>query len=181
MHQSSHAAVQYSATATKFLDGIFASLAQDLRNRDQLGAPSTLKDNNNDQDGPALSVAGFVSEIRPGPAATSSKPRNALELLKSLSADDDAEQDDALLTDLNPLPLMSNSLNVPSGSAGMSSTRTISAQSNHSTNGSGSTTMTPRRPGSGLGGITPRKIGMLTAPTPRRDNSKRAVSPAMLI
>lgn len=87
INQAAHAALQYSTTAAKFLDGIFASLAQDIRNRDQTGARSTLVDSSAaDQEGGAISVAGFMTGLQRDAPVENKK--SALDILRSLSADD---------------------------------------------------------------------------------------------
>jgi hypothetical protein len=157
LHQSSHAALQYSATAKRFLDGIFASLAQDVRNRDQIGAPSTLRDAHNAdrETGGPPTVAGFMQDVQP--LTTSTGPVSGIELLKGLSAQDDPLQAEEMTRIMESLP-----------ATGPSSTRRPPSAGPSTTSISAPGSMTPRRPGAGMG-ITPRKIGRLGSSTPRRE------------
>lgn len=166
LHQASHAALQYSATAKRFLDGIFASLAQDVRNRDQIGAPSTSRDAHTadrDAGGPPT-IAGFMQGVQP---TVTSRPTTGIEILKGLSAQDDPAQAEEMAKILESLP----------PPAGPSSTRRPANSGSSSLAASGS--MTPRRPGPGMG-ITPRKIGRIGSSTPRRERelSRGPVSPS---
>jgi kinetochore protein Mis13/DSN1 len=168
LHQASHAALQYSATAKRFLDGIFASLAQDVRNRDQSGARTTLDSHGADREvGAPPSIAGFLKSTQ---AESSSHTSSGLDMLKSLSANDDPSKGAEMMRLLESLPPVPPSVRRP---ANPGSTR---AGSNSTSSASGS--MTPRRPGSGVG-ITPRKIGRLGSSTPRREREvSRGPSPS---
>jgi kinetochore protein Mis13/DSN1 len=168
LHQASHAALQYSATAKRFLDGIFASLAQDVRNRDRSGAPSTLDAHHADREtGAPPNVAGFLKGAQ---AESPSHASSGLDILKSLSADDDPSKGAEMMRLLESLPPVPPSVRRP---VNPSSTRIGS----NSTAASGS--MTPRRLGSGVC-ITPRKIGRLGSSTPRRERElSRGPSPSL--
>ena len=171
LHQASHAALQYSATAKRFLDGVFASLAQDVRNRDRSGVSSIVADSRNaDREaGAPPSTAEFLAGMR---AESSSQPSSGLDILKALSAEDDPSKGAEMMRLLESLPPVPPSVRRPTNP---SSTRTGS----NPTGASGSGSMTPRRPGAGTG-ITPRKIGRLGSSTPRRERElSRGPSPSL--
>lgn len=161
MHQSSHAALQYSKTADNFMNGIYAALTQDVRNRQTSGTSSDALRALADREGEGPSAASFMHNVQPGP----SKPRNPLELLRTLAAEDASRQSEETIAAVNALPP------VPLGVPSLPASRPASANS----------MATPGRAGrhGHSTGITPRKIGAFGA-TPRRETVARGPSPANL-
>jgi kinetochore protein Mis13/DSN1 len=82
LHQSTHSALQYSLQATRFLDGIFSTLASDLRTREPTRPRST------ETDGPdPASLLAAASTI-------SAKPRaDPINMLRALAAAEQKQQD----------------------------------------------------------------------------------------
>lgn len=82
LHQATHQARQYSLQATRFLDGIFSSLAADLRSQDDAGKlPST------DSDGPdAVALLSAAGSTQPSSRA------DPMHMLRALAAADASQQ-----------------------------------------------------------------------------------------
>jgi kinetochore protein Mis13/DSN1 len=78
LHQTSHQANQYMHQAQRFLDGIFSSLAADLRSRDGQGDSLPPLD---DSDGP--DTAALLASAAAGPSRATSNPMNMLRALAS--------------------------------------------------------------------------------------------------
>jgi len=87
--QTSHAALQYSLQAQRFLDGFFSSLTADLRSREGLGLPSVLPVN--DSDSP--DAIALLSSARAGPSSSAtSMSRDPMHMLRALAAAEAKQQ-----------------------------------------------------------------------------------------
>ncbi|KAL1405778.1 hypothetical protein Q8F55_007451 [Vanrija albida] len=82
LHQATHQARQYSLQATRFLDGIFSSLAADLRSQDDTDKPPST-----DSDGPdAVALLSAAGSTHPSSRA------DPMHMLRALAAADASQQ-----------------------------------------------------------------------------------------
>lgn len=91
LHQSTHSALQYSLQATRFLDGIFSTLASDLRTRDP-----ARPGRSSETDGPdtASLLAAATTSTVPSSSSAISRPRtDPINMLRALAAAEQKQQD----------------------------------------------------------------------------------------
>ena len=94
--QNTHSAVQYSRQAERFLDGIFSSLADDLRTRDSSRFPplATLGDNKSESDTLSLlssirnlpSSSSSTAYTQPGESAGGIKAHDPIHMLRAIAS-----------------------------------------------------------------------------------------------
>lgn len=139
-YQGSYTALQYSQTTSRFLDGIFSSLSQDLRNRERIGGhPPMEVDPSNPTE------AAMLSAIRSASSSALPPPSNPMNMLRALASAEAKEQRDSVLAAASALP--------PVPPPGASTSTSQAGPNSHA--------MTPRR------GLTPRR-GVSSATTPSR-------------
>ncbi|WVW85405.1 hypothetical protein I302_107443 [Kwoniella bestiolae CBS 10118] len=148
LHQTSHVALQYVLQSSRFLDGIFSSLTEDLRSRDKLGLPSSSAIPENDEEGPdTVSLLSTTTRSGNTSTNTTSKKVDPMVLLRALASKESRNQNERLIERAMQIPPVTLS----SSSSGTSSNVGSATPRRQNTLG----TTTPRRP-TGLTGQTPR-------------------------
>ena len=93
--QTSHAALQYSLQAQRFLDGIFTSLTNDLRRRENMALPSNLSGNEPDApDAVALLSAARSTSTH----SIASNSKDPMRLLRTLAAAENKQRSEEAVT-----------------------------------------------------------------------------------
>ena len=90
--QTSHAALQYSLQAQRFLDGIFSALTNDLRSRERLHTPPIVEGNSDSPDPVAL-----LSSVQAGPSSSRSataRSRDPIDMLRALASAEAKQQNE---------------------------------------------------------------------------------------
>lgn len=169
--QACHRAVQYTNTASRFLDGVFASLVQELRNRHHVATPlplplPTSSDATTNSEG--ISLMASIQRAAPASTSTGSTVRrlDPMDMLRALAKVEAPTQSEDIVKLASSLPPVAPCLTGSSSS----STRGAIGQVNVGIS-AGLMPPTPGRRGmGGLGtGATPSRRAVLGgALTPRK-------------
>lgn len=148
LHQSTHSAAQYLEQSSRFLDGIFSTLASDLRTRDPARSARTA-----DADGPdpATLLAAATTSTVPASDATSIRGKartDPINMLRALAAAEQKQQNEEGIAAAKRIQPVS------------ASAMALSVSTTTALTGPMGAAQTPRQAGQ-----TPRRAGALGAST----------------